>query len=156
MAERKRLDTIEGKAGHPALCVLPEIEKEDELFEIIWTLREEGKLTLGHAKVLLGVDDPARVARLAREIIADGLTVRELEQRLRGEGNATAPGKKRGGRPRKNDQRPEIRRVEDRLRRFLQTDVSITIGKNDRGTLAIQFYSIDDLQRVLEIIRVPE
>lgn len=45
MAEHKRIDTIEGKAGHPALCVLPEIEKEDEILEIIWTLREEGKLT---------------------------------------------------------------------------------------------------------------
>ena len=46
MTEHKRLETVEGKAGHPALCVLPEIEKEDELFEIIWTLREEGKPTL--------------------------------------------------------------------------------------------------------------
>jgi DtxR family Mn-dependent transcriptional regulator len=45
MTEHKRIDTVEGKAGHPALCVLPEIEKEDELLEIIWTLREEGKLT---------------------------------------------------------------------------------------------------------------
>lgn len=46
MAEKERLKSIEGQAGHPALCVLPEIEKEDELFEIIWTLREEGKLAL--------------------------------------------------------------------------------------------------------------
>lgn len=46
MAEMKRPQRIEGQAGHPALCVLPEIEKEDELFEIIWTLREEGRLTL--------------------------------------------------------------------------------------------------------------
>jgi DtxR family Mn-dependent transcriptional regulator len=46
MAEIKRSIGIEGRAGHPALCVLPEIEKEDEIFEIIWTLREDGKLTL--------------------------------------------------------------------------------------------------------------
>ncbi|MHB8845096.1 MAG: metal-dependent transcriptional regulator [Nitrospirota bacterium] len=46
MAEIKKMIGIEGQAGHPALCVLPEIEKEDEIFEIIWTLREEGKLTL--------------------------------------------------------------------------------------------------------------
>ncbi len=44
MSEHKRLETVEGKAGHPALCVLPEIEKEDEFLEIIWTLREEGRL----------------------------------------------------------------------------------------------------------------
>ncbi len=46
MAERKRFRGGEGQAGHPALCVLPEIEKEDEIFESIWNLREEGKLTL--------------------------------------------------------------------------------------------------------------
>jgi len=125
-----------------------------QLPESVRKLLEEGKLTLGHAKVLLGVEDPNRIGRLAREIVSDGLSVRELEQRLRGE--ATDTGKKRRGRPRKNDQRPEIRRLEDRLRRFLQTDVSVTIGKNDRGTLAIQFYSLDDLERVLEIIRAPE
>ncbi len=45
MAEKERPRSIEGKAGHPALCVLPEIEKEDEIFEIIWILREEGSLT---------------------------------------------------------------------------------------------------------------
>jgi DtxR family transcriptional regulator, Mn-dependent transcriptional regulator len=44
MSEQLRVSTIEGMPGHPALCVLPEIEKEDELFEIIWTLREEGSL----------------------------------------------------------------------------------------------------------------
>jgi len=46
MADIRRNIGVEGQAGHPALCVLPEIEKEDELFEIIWTLREEGNPTL--------------------------------------------------------------------------------------------------------------
>ena len=125
-----------------------------QLPENVRKLLQDGKLTLGHAKVLLGVDDPDRIRRLAQEVVSDGLSVRELEQRLRAD--TTPSKKKRGGRPRKNDQRPEIRRVEDRLRRFLQTDVNITIGTNDRGTLAIQFYSLDDLQRLLELVRVPE
>ncbi len=43
MTDKKRLSGVAGQAGHPALCVLPEVEKEDELLEIIWTLREEGK-----------------------------------------------------------------------------------------------------------------
>jgi len=41
----QKTDITEGKAGHPALCVLPEIEREDELLEMMWTLREDGKLT---------------------------------------------------------------------------------------------------------------
>lgn len=48
MDDKKRLQGIEGQAGHPALCVLPEIEKEDELFEVIWILREEGKFAYDH------------------------------------------------------------------------------------------------------------
>lgn len=115
---------------------------------------EEGNLTLGHAKVLLGLEDSARITRLAREIVAEGLTVRELERRVRDQGDA--PGKKKAGRPRKVESHPEVRRVEDRLRRFLQTDVSITVGKSYRGSLTVQFYSADDLERLLEVLRVPE
>ena len=44
MQEKHRLKGTEGQAGHPALCVIPEVEKEDELLEVIWTLREEGRL----------------------------------------------------------------------------------------------------------------
>jgi len=117
-------------------------------------LLEEGQLTLGHAKVLLGLEDSAQITRLAREVVADGLTVRELERRLRDQ-NET-PGKKRAGRPRKSDQHPEVKRVEDRLRRFLQTDVTISISKNNRGAVTIQFYSTDDLERVLDLLKVPE
>jgi DtxR family Mn-dependent transcriptional regulator len=45
MSEHARSNAVEGKPGHPALCVLPEIEKEDELLESMWTLREDGKLS---------------------------------------------------------------------------------------------------------------
>jgi ParB family chromosome partitioning protein len=117
-------------------------------------LLEERQLTLGHAKVLLGLEDSAQITRFAREVVAEGLTVRELERRVRDQ--AEAPGKKRTGRPRKVEQHPEVRRVEDRLRRYLQTDVSITLGKNNRGALTIQFYSTDDLERLLDVLRVPE
>ncbi len=116
-------------------------------------LLEQGQLSLGHAKVLLALDDPARITRLAKEIVAEGLTVRELERRLREE--VPASGKKRPGRPRKADQQPEVRRIEDRLRKFLQTDVSLNVGKHNRGTLTIQFYSADDLERVLEVLKIP-
>jgi DtxR family Mn-dependent transcriptional regulator len=46
MDDKKRIQSIEGQAGHPALCVLPEIEIEDELLETMWTLREGGHLTV--------------------------------------------------------------------------------------------------------------
>jgi len=46
-------------------------------------LLQDGKLSMGHAKVLLGLDDPDKIVSFANEIVREGLTVRQLEQRLR-------------------------------------------------------------------------
>jgi ParB family chromosome partitioning protein len=125
-----------------------------QLPEIVRNLLQEGQLTMRHAKVLLGLEDPATIATLAREIVNEGLTVREVERRLR-EFVGPRTGKK-AGRPRSADRlSPEAKRIEDRLRRYLQTDVTVSVGKNDRGTLALHFYSADDLERLLEVMKVP-
>lgn len=126
-----------------------------QLPEPVRKLLQEGQLTMGHAKVLLGLDDPAKIVGLAREIVQDGLTVREVEQRLREVGSARSG--KKAGRPRTADrQSPELKRIEDRLRRFLQTDAAIKVGPRNRGTLTIHFYSADDLERLLEVLSVPD
>ena len=117
-------------------------------------LLQEGQLTMGHAKVLLGLEDPEQISSLAREIVKEGLTVREVEQRLRVTGT---PRTKKAGRPRAIDrQSPEVKRIEERLRRFLQTDAFVKVGPKNRGTLTVHFYSADDLERLLELIRVPD
>jgi ParB family transcriptional regulator, chromosome partitioning protein len=126
-----------------------------QLPEVVRKLLQDGHLTMGHAKVLLGLEDPAMIATLAREIAKEGLTIREVERRLR-ELAGPRTGKK-AGRPRSIDRLPpEVKRVEDRLRRYLQTDVTVAVGKNDRGTLTLHFYSTDDLERLLEVMRVPD
>src|SRR5712671_4266321 len=104
-----------------------------QLPEVVRKLLQDGQLSMGHAKVLLGLEDPAMIATLAREIAKEGLTVREVERRLR-EFAGPRTGKK-AGRPRSIDRLPpEVKHVEDRLRRYLQTDVTVAVGKNDRGT----------------------
>ena len=126
-----------------------------QLPEVVRKLLQDGQLTIGHAKVLLGLENPEQVTTLAREIVRNGLTVRDLERRLR-EFVGPRTGK-RAGRPRSADRlSPEIRRIEDRLRRFLQTDVAVSVGKNNRGTLILHFYSADDLERLLEVLQVPD
>jgi ParB family transcriptional regulator, chromosome partitioning protein len=118
-------------------------------------LLQDGKLSMGHAKVLLGLEDADKIVTLANEIVREGLTVRELEQRLRQVDGAPRKGK--AGRPRTADrQSPEVRQIQDRLRRFLQTDATLTVGPNNRGTLTLHFYSADDLERLLEVMRVPD
>jgi len=118
-------------------------------------LLQQGDLTMGHAKVLLGLDDSERITSLAQEIVREGLTVREVEQRLRTDGGTQA--RKKAGRPRAVDrQPPEVRRIEERLRRALQTDVAIKVGPNNRGTMTVNFYSADDLERLLELMGIPD
>jgi ParB family transcriptional regulator, chromosome partitioning protein len=118
-------------------------------------LLQEGRLSMGHAKVLLGFEESEQILSLAREIVREGLTVREVEQRLR---KVIGPrdGKK-AGRPRAVDrQTPEVRRIEERLRRALQTDVAIRVGPKNRGTVTVHFYSPDDLERLLELMGIPD
>ena len=126
-----------------------------QLPEPVRKLLQEGQLTIGHAKVLLGVEDAYKLASLAIEIVREGLTVRELERRLR-DVVGSRVGKKLG-RPRTTDrQSPEIKRIEGRLRRFLQTDVTVSVSSNNRGTLTLHFYSPDDLERLLDAMQVPD
>ena len=69
---------------------------------------------------------------------------------------ARALGKRRAGHGLGPAARPKSTAIEDRLRRYLQTDVTVSVGKNDRGTLTLHFYSADDLERLLEVMRVPD
>src|SRR5207244_12920283 len=98
---------------------------------------------------------PATPVGLSQTIAGEGLTVGDVEPRLR---DVVGPrtGKK-AGRPRAADrQSPEVRRVEDRLRRFFQTDVVLKAGPENSGTLSLHFYSADDLERILERMGVPD
>ncbi|MFL5487791.1 MAG: ParB/RepB/Spo0J family partition protein [Gemmatimonadaceae bacterium] len=125
-----------------------------QLPDAVRQMLQRGELTMGHAKVLLGLDDPGKIVDLAQEIVRNGLTVREVERRLR---DVDGPTRKKTGRPRASERQPaETRRIEDRLRRFLQTDAAIKVGPKNRGTLTIHFYSADDLERLLDLLRVPE
>jgi len=126
-----------------------------QLPEFVRRLLQESQLTMGHAKVLLGLEDSEKIVELARVIVAEGLTVREVERRLR---NVVGPrtGKK-AGRPRASDkQSPEAKQIEDRLRRFFQTDVVLRVGSGNSGTLSLHFYSADDLERVLQRMGIPD
>lgn len=111
-------------------------------------LLHEGLLSVGHARALLALDDARIVTNLAREAVAQTLSVREVEDRVRG-GRAPErrPRLKRGLAP-----APEVRRVEDALRRRLGTDVRVTLRAKGKGQLHVSFYSNDDLARLMEII----
>ena len=117
-----------------------------KLPEGVQRMLHEGQLTTGHARALLQLPDAGAMTRLARTIVDRGLSVREVEHLVRGDkpvARRATRGRRRPG--------PDVQRVEDALRRRLQTDVYLTTrGKG--GRITVNFYSNDDLARLLEII----
>jgi ParB family transcriptional regulator, chromosome partitioning protein len=113
----------------------------------------DGTLSLGHARALLGLADDRAMVDLAREAAAQGLSVRDVERRVQGSPAAKPTTKRASAKPRAGNT-GDARSVEDRLRRHLQTDVSVHVakGKATKGEVRIHFYSNDDLTRVLDLI----
>ncbi len=114
----------------------------------VLALLHEGRLSVGHARALLALEDPPIATALAKEAADLGLSVREVEDRVRG-GRAPVrrPRLKKG-----MGQAPEVRRIEDALRRRLGTDVRVTLRAKGKGQIHVNFYSNDDLARLLELI----
>src|SRR6266516_296912 len=100
-----------------------------KLPEDVLQMLHEGQLSVGHARALLAIEDSRVVTNLAREAVAQGLSVREVEDRVRG-GRAPErrPRMKRG-----MGAAPEVRRVEDALRRRLGTDVRVSLRAKGKG-----------------------
>ena len=114
----------------------------------------QGRLTVGHAKVLLGIKNPEEQKFLANQVIAENKTVRETERLLaahlqRGGSSTTRPAAA-GNSDRLN---PSLQRVQNQLRTHLATDVRIQHG-DKKGKLEIGYYGNDDLERILSIIGV--
>jgi len=109
-----------------------------------------GVLSAGHARALLSVADPAAMATLAKKIVEQALTVRQAEEAA-GLVKARKPGAKNvrgGGRSEQLDDIAE--RMGDRL----NTRVSISLSKT-KGTLAIDFATVADLNRILSELGEP-
>ena len=112
----------------------------------------EGHLSTGHAKALAAMPGASAIS-LAREIVAQGLSVRAVEERARG-GPAPADHRRKKDQsspaPHKKDSAAAA--IEDAFRKRLQTDVQLVADQEGKGFLRIQFYSHDDLERVLDLI----
>jgi ParB family chromosome partitioning protein len=118
---------------------------------------ESGQLSNGHARALLGAKGERRQEDLARETVARQWSVRELEAQVRGApiSSSAPPKRAQDSQPAKTtplNADATLRRVEELLRRRLQTDVSVQQLAADRGTLRIAFYGADDLERLLDLI----
>jgi len=105
----------------------------------------EGALSMGHAKAILSLDSPQKQMALRREIIARGLSVREAESTAR---RMKAPGRI----IKKKPASPQVAMLEDELKRRFGTKVHIK-QKGKGGRIEIEYYSGDELERLLDALR---
>ncbi|TIC82800.1 ParB/RepB/Spo0J family partition protein [Nocardioides sp. GY 10127] len=107
-----------------------------------------GVLSAGHARSLLAVDDPSLQDKLAQRVVAEGISVRGLEEivALGGpeEGAARRPARRR-------PTAPGLTEIADRLSDRLETRVKVDLGRS-KGKITVEFATMDDLQRILGIL----
>lgn len=107
---------------------------------------EEGKITVGHARAVLGVEDPRQIINIYRTVTHRGLSVRQVEALVRRKLRVKSKRK-----PVPTRTSPEITDIEDRLMRKLGTRVKI-VNHGGHGKIEIEYYSDDDLGRIIEAV----
>ncbi len=122
--------------------------------EIQESIRTE-TVSMGHARALLGVEDPEIQLELWRRIIEQQLSVRRVEELA----NKINRQKKKNSRKKESKSASEklldIAEVENTLRNKLSTKVKVRHSKKGSGEIVIEYYSADDLERILEAITNP-
>lgn len=113
----------------------------DEVQELI----ADGKLSMGHARALIPIEDPERQRSMALRIAKDSFSVREVEKWVR---RLQAPSEK----PPKAPMDPDLLIFQEELLKLLGTKVVIS-GDQNKGVLKIFYYTLDDLNRIYEKIK---
>jgi ParB family chromosome partitioning protein len=115
----------------------------------------DGELSAGHARALLGTPDRAYQEQLARRAVADGLSVRDVEEAVRqrgglagedGEGAFPASSESTGATVRKL-RAPGLLELEELFSQYLDTRVNVTMGPK-RGRVVVEFADLEDLERL--------
>ncbi|MBS4957604.1 MAG: ParB/RepB/Spo0J family partition protein [Clostridium sp.] len=109
----------------------------------------EGVISEGHGRALLGITDSKVQCELAQNVIDDKLSVRELEILIRKLKTSPTRAKSKTS----NETNPYYKDVTYKLENYFGTKVNIT-NKNNKGKIEIEYYSEEDLQRILEIINL--
>lgn len=142
-------ETISKKLGKSRSSVANSLRILNLPKEII-SLLESGRLSLGHAKVLLSCDDEKQQLTLAAKAAEDGLSVRELEQILK-----AAEEQKPKAKPKKPDLNLKLalKAYEEKVTKGLGTKVRIA-GNKSKGKIEIEYYGTEDLERIVNLMKI--
>lgn len=124
-----------------------------KLPEKIQEMVKRKELTMGHARALLGIDDPQQQIALADKIAAENLTVRDIEKatQLKKE-KKPAPPKTAHKREDQKHIDPDLMQQTEKLRYQFGTMVNILQSSGEKGKIEIHFYSTNDLNRLIELL----
>lgn len=107
-----------------------------------------GVLSAGHARALVSVTNPEVQDRLAQRVVAEGISVRGLEEIVRfGQDEPAGAPRKQATRPTS----PKVAELADRLSEHFDTRATVQLGKS-KGKITIEFATIDDLERIVGLI----
>lgn len=110
-----------------------------------------GVLSAGHARALLALSSEEEQERLANRIVAEGLSVRALEEIVAIGDEQTKPARA----PRRSKPvSPRLTELSDRLSDRFETRVKVDLGKN-RGKITVEFASLEDLERIVALMDPP-
>ena len=107
-----------------------------------------GVISAGHARALLSLTDEKEIENLANRIVAEGLTVRAVEEIVASGGAKVKGGSIRSGKI----IAPKLKEIADDLSDHLDTRVSVELGKQ-KGKIVIEFATIEDLERINKVIK---
>ena len=102
-----------------------------------------GVISAGHARALLSLTDEKEIENLANRIVAEGLTVRAVEEIVSTGGAKVKAGSIRSGKI----IAPKLKEISDQLSDHLDTRVSVELGKQ-KGKIVIEFATVEDLERI--------
>ena len=107
-----------------------------------------GVISAGHARALLSLTDEKEIENLANRIVAEGLTVRAVEEIVATGGAKVKSGSLRTGKLLS----PKLKEISDQLSDYLETRVHIELGKK-KGKIVIEFATVEDLERINKVIK---
>ena len=112
----------------------------------VQVLLKEGKISAGHARALLSVENADEQYALAEEIVEKQLSVRDIENKLK------KPKEKPAAQEPDTGKELVFRQTEDKLKEIFGTKVEIQNKRNGKGKISISYYSMDELERILELL----
>jgi ParB family transcriptional regulator, chromosome partitioning protein len=173
--QRENLNPMEEAQGYAELISRFDLRQEDvatkvgksrswvanalrllKLSSEIQAFVRDGRLSIGHAKVILALEQPVEQKLAAERVLRDGLSVRSTEElisRMQHKQPIIIPDASAGGKKGTAPTDAHVQDLENRLRERLGTKVQLKY-KGGKGALDIRFFSDDELERLLQILGV--